>query len=104
LLEDYMQRLWTWDGKYFGYRRRDDLFTASGQYVGRFRGDEVFDSSGMYIGEIHDSRLIRNRTKRGRMGPRAERVKGAVVPALPDTEARQPTGPFEGFPPADSFH
>lgn len=99
-----MLRLWTWDGKYFGYRRRDDLFTATGHHVGRFRGDELFDSSGMYLGEIHEDRLIRNRTKRGRMGPRAEPVKGFAVPALPDAEARQPSGPFEGFPPPDSFH
>jgi hypothetical protein len=98
-----MQRLWTWEGKYFGYRRRDDLFTASGRHVGRFRGDEVFDEAGMYLGEIHEDRLIRNRAKRGRMGPRAERVDGKPVPALEDAEARVPTGQFEGFPPPEAF-
>lgn len=99
-----MQRLWTWEGKYFGYRRRNDLFTATGHHVGCFRGDEVFDAAGMYLGEIHDARLIRNRAKRGRMGPRAERTSGPVVPALADVDARKPTGQFEGFPPAESFH
>lgn len=98
-----MQRLWTWEGKYFGYRRRDDLFTASGHHVGRFRGDEIFDLTGIYLGEIHDDRLIRNRTKRGRLGPRADRVEGAPVPVLADTDARRPTGQFDGFPPPDSF-
>jgi hypothetical protein len=98
-----MQRLWTWEGKYFGYRRRDDLFTASGQHVGRFRGDEIFDANGMYIGETHNERLIRNRTKRGRMGPRAERTKGAAVPVLDDVEGKPPTGQFEGFPGPEAF-
>lgn len=99
-----MQRLWTWDGKYFGYRHRNDLFTAMGHYVGRFRGDEIFDAAGMYLGEIHDDRLIRNRAKRGRLGPRAERTSGPTVPALADVEARQPSGQFEGFPPPEAFH
>jgi hypothetical protein len=98
-----MQRLWTWEGKYFGYRRRNELFTATGQHVGCFRGDEIFDAAGIYLGEIHDDRLIRNRAKRGRMGPRAAFVKGPTVSALADIEARQPSGQFEGFPPPESF-
>jgi hypothetical protein len=98
-----MQRLWTWEGKYFGYRRRDDLFTTNGRHVGRFRGDEIFDAAGMYLGEIHDSRLIRNRAKRGRLGPRAERAEGSVVPPLADVEGKQPMGQFEGFPAPDTF-
>ena len=98
-----MQRLWTWEGKYFGHRRRDDLFTTSGQCVGRFRGDEIFDAAGMYLGEIHDSRLIRNKQKRGRMGPRAERLATAAVPPLADVEGKQPMGQFEGFPAPETF-
>jgi hypothetical protein len=98
-----MQRLWTLEGKYFGYRRRDDLFTTSGRHVGRFRGDEIFDAAGMYLGEIHDSRLIRNTAKRGRMGPRAEKTEGTPVPALADVEGKRPMGQFEGFPAPDTF-
>lgn len=99
-----MQRLWTWEGKYFGYRRKDELFTVDGRHVGRFRGDEVFDASGMYLGEVLEQRLVRNRAKRGRMGPRAARVNGKPIPPLADADPRQPTGQFDGFPPPDAFH
>lgn len=98
-----MKRLWTWEGKYFGHRWRDDLFTSGGKHVGRFRGDEIFDSIGMYIGEIHDNRLIRNKAKRGRMGPRAEPATSAAAPALADIEGKQPMGQFEGFPAPETF-
>lgn len=99
-----MIRIWTWEGKYFGYRRRDDLFTLTGKHVGRFRGEELFDLAGMYLGEVQDDRLIRNRLKRGRMGPRPDApLKGAPAPALADIEARQPTGQFEGFPGPETF-
>ena len=66
-----MQRLWTWDGKYFGHRHRDDLFTSEGQRVGRFRGDDIFDLYGIYLGEVLDSRLVTSKVKRGGMGPRS---------------------------------
>ena len=36
--------LWTWSGVYFGYRRRDSLFTHDGIEVGRFAGLEAYGS------------------------------------------------------------
>lgn len=59
-----MQYLWTWGGKFFGYRADDDLWTYTGRHVGRFNGNEVYDRRGRYLGEVIDDRLIRNRMKR----------------------------------------
>lgn len=98
-----MQRLWTWEGKYFGHRHGDGLFTSEGKRVGRFRGDEIFDSLGIYLGEVHDSRLVTSKTKRGRMGPRAEPATAATVPPLADVEGKQPLGQFKGFPAPETF-
>lgn len=98
-----MQRLWTWEGKYFGHRHRDDLFTSEGKCVGRFRGDDIFDSFGIYLGEVLDKRLIRSKTKRGRMGPRMEPTNGAAIPPLDDIEGKESLAQFEAFPAPDTF-
>jgi hypothetical protein len=98
-----MQRLWTWDGKYFGHRHRDDLFTSEGKRVGRFRGDDIFDSYGIYLGEVLDGRLVTSKAKRGGMGPRAEPGTGAVIPPLADVEGKEPLGQFKGFPAPETF-
>ena len=59
-----MQMLWTWGGKFFGYRDGDDLWTHDGRHVGRFRGDNAFDQHGRYLGEVMQrDRLITSTTK-----------------------------------------
>lgn len=59
-----MKMLWTWSGKFFGYRERDILRTQDGRHVGQFHGDEVYGPSGTYLGELmNDSRLIRSLAK-----------------------------------------
>lgn len=58
------QYLWTWGGKFFGYRDGDELRTHDGRHVGQFFGDEVYNSKGEYVGEImSDNRLITNQQK-----------------------------------------
>jgi hypothetical protein len=54
-----MKLLWTWGGKFFGYREDNSLWTHNGRHVGQFAEDEVYDPSGNYIGEImNGDRLI----------------------------------------------
>jgi hypothetical protein len=53
--------LWTWSGKYFGYRDGDELWTHDGRLAGRFYHDEVYGAAGRYLGEVRDvDRLITN--------------------------------------------
>lgn len=60
-----MQLLWTWKGKFFGYRDGNDLWTYQGKHVGRFSESEVYDQNGRYLGEVTNSgdRLITHRSK-----------------------------------------
>ncbi len=44
--------LWTWQGRYFGYRRGDSLLTHHGIEVGRFCGSEIYGIDGSYLGEL----------------------------------------------------
>ena len=70
--------LYTWSGRYFGYRDGDDLWTFEGRHVGRFYGYDAFDPEGRYLGEIRNGfYLIRDTRKstviRGRFAPREKR-------------------------------
>lgn len=59
-----MKLLWTWSGKFFGYREDNVLLTQDGYHVGQFHDDEIYAPNGTYLGEIKsDSRLIRSRGK-----------------------------------------
>ncbi len=73
-----MNWLWTWNGKSFGYRDGDLLWTRGGNNVGRFYDDEVFGADGRYLGETRSGRLIRNKAKRSQrqspFAPRGSRV------------------------------
>lgn len=61
-----MSNLWTWGGKFFGYREGDDLRTHTGIHVGKFHGDEIYGSDGYYLGEVkNDRRLITKINKKG---------------------------------------
>jgi hypothetical protein len=58
--------LWTWSGKFFGYRESDDLWTHDGRHVGRFHGDEIYGPNGRYLGmRTDDDRLITVTSRRG---------------------------------------
>ncbi len=75
-----MEYLWTWSGRFFGYREGDLLYAKSGRCVGRFSGSEVYGSNGKYLGELIESRLITNRSKRSSMmGTPAPNTTGANV-------------------------
>jgi hypothetical protein len=61
-----MKWLWTWDGRFFGYLRGEDLWTYGGKHVGKVSGIDVYDSQGYYIGEISSKdRLITCVSKKG---------------------------------------
>lgn len=52
--------VWTWGGKYFGYRDGDELWTHDGKHAGHFVLDAVYDRAGRYLGELrNENRLIR---------------------------------------------
>ena len=73
-----MEWLWTWSGKCFGYRDKDNLWTHDGRHVGRFYGEEIYGSNGVYLGEVRSKRLITNKSKishrRGSFTPYASRT------------------------------
>ena len=58
-----MDRLYTWGGRYFGFRDGDSLWTYTGRNVGRFHQDEVYGADGRYLGELRRGRLITRRSK-----------------------------------------
>lgn len=59
-----MKYLWTWSGRYFGYRQDNQLWASSGIHVGMIYDDEVYDHKGHYLGELLHGRLIRNPQKK----------------------------------------
>ena len=65
-----MESLWTWGGRYFGYRDGDDLWTHNGKHVGKLFDDEVYGPDGRYLGELRDGKLISNTSKTSRSKPR----------------------------------
>lgn len=62
-----MEMLWTWKGRFFGYRDDDRLWTYDGRHVGRFYDDDIYGPDGRYFGEILNGRLATKRSKVGRM-------------------------------------
>ena len=99
-----MDRLYTWRGRFFGFRDGDDLWTYTGRNVGRFHGDEVYGTDGRYLGEVRGDKLIRRRSKgqrrAGRFRPRMNR--------MPRTKYVNRVGSvmlvgFEDFPPVEAF-
>lgn len=78
-----MNHLWTWSGRYIGYRERNHLYTYSGRLVGRFVGEEIFTPDGTYLGELKDGRLVADGSKRagvdGRFGAAARRREASAA-------------------------
>lgn len=60
-----MKWLWTWSGRFFGYRDGDNLWTHDGQHIGQFYENEIYNQNGKYLGEIiNENRLITNLNKK----------------------------------------
>ncbi len=74
-----MEYLWTWSGRFFGYREGDLLYAKSGRCVGRFSGSEVYGANGKYLGELINTRLITNWSKRSWMSTSAPDTTGVNV-------------------------
>ena len=47
-----MKWLWTWDGRFFGYRDGEDIWTYKGKHIGKLDGTDVYDPQGKYLGEL----------------------------------------------------
>lgn len=95
-----LNSLWSWNGKYVGYRLSDSLFSYDGRQVGYFgEGDEVYGCNGAYLGEIRGgNRLITNLSKRlwtrRTLIPRV--MKSSV--GQRDVNAKQMLAGYEDFP------
>ena len=94
-----MQTLYTYSGKYFGYRDSDELWSHDGRHVGRFRGDEVYDHNGDYLGEIKNGKLITDPSKRTNRSAGFLQHVGRVgtVPSVDHVGSVMPPG-YEDFP------
>lgn len=104
-MEGLLNWLWTWSGKFFGYRNGDDLWTYDGKHVGRFRGDVIYNCHGHYLGEIkNDTRLIRRKNKSSSSScsftPKAKRM--AYIKRVDYTGYVMLAG-YEDFLPPESF-
>jgi hypothetical protein len=96
--------LWTWNGKYFGYRDGDELWTHDGRLAGRFYRDEIYGAAGRYLGEVRDiDRLITNLAKKGKsQGPFSIHRRRAQPPREPHN-GRAILDGYEDFPMPEEF-
>ena len=98
-----MEKLWTWGGKNFGYRKGDSLFTNGGVEVGRFRGDKIFGTNGKYLGELKNGKLITRKSgSSSTKGSFGGRQGGSVARSANRAGSAMIAG-FEDFPDPDSF-
>lgn len=99
-----MQNLWTWGGKYFGYRSNDLLITHKGVCAGQFSGQNVFDRKGRYLGELKNNyRLITNKSKKSLRGGMAPRFKYAATAPYVNYVGYVMYAGYEDFPEASNF-
>ena len=100
-----MRWLWTWGGKFFGYRLADNLYTYQGKHVGRFTGSEVFGADGLYVGEIRGTdRLVSDKTKASfRKPPFAPEYPRSPIDARPDAAEYTMYGDIDDFRSPESF-
>ena len=99
-----MHHYWTWGGTYFGYRQGDLLFTHDGLCAGRFQGDDIYGRSGRYLGEVRSgNRLITNRSKSSRRGPRPPNARGGSYVRYANYVGYVMYAGFEDFPSPESF-
>ena len=99
-----MKHLWTWGGKYFGYRNDNQLRTHDGQGIGRFYGDEVYGVDGRYLGEIRNSnRLITKRSKKTSRRSSFSPSVGAVSGKCARYAGYAMIAGYEDFPDPEGF-
>ena len=99
-----MEHLWTWGGKYFGYRDSNALRTYRGCHVGHFVGDEVFGLDGRYLGEVQGDRLIVNRSRtNARAGSIGRFVNNVALVKMVDYVGNVMLAGYEEFPPPEAF-
>jgi hypothetical protein len=58
-----MEDLWSWTGKYIGYKEGENVWSADGKYLGKLLDEELFAPDGHYLGEICEGRLLVDRDK-----------------------------------------
>ena len=99
-----MQTLWTWEGKFFGYRDGDGLWTHDGRHVGHFENEEIYSSGGRYLGEVMNDRLITCISRKvlgsHRFDPQADRI--GIVPSTNLMGVVMYVG-YEDFPRLEDF-
>lgn len=96
--------LWTWSGKYFGYRDGSDLWTFRGLHIGRFKGSEVYDRNGWYLGELVKERLVTAQSKKHHSGPSFARQIQRVENAKHAAQAGYAMGAgYKDFPAPEDF-
>ncbi len=99
-----MKPMWTWSGKFFGYREGDALWTKSGKHVGQFHNKEIYNKDGMYLGEIIGEKLItdksKSNSKKNEFNPRNTRSFMTSCINYTGTTMR---GGYAHFPEPDSF-
>ncbi len=92
--------IWSWSGRYIGYRSSDSLFSFAGAKIGYFsEGEELYGPDGAYLGEIRsENRLIRNlaKTRWTRRSFVPEIMKAA--PPQADLISKPMLAGFEDFP------
>jgi hypothetical protein len=99
-LESEMIRLWTSNGRFFGYRLENSLFTPDGREAGQFsEGDEIYDRCGAYRGEIRKgNRLVTNMSKRAWTRKPFSPQSGFRLRPSGDLASIQIMAGFEEFP------
>lgn len=99
-----MEKLWTWSGKFFGYKSNDRLWTHSGKNVGKYFDDEIYGVDGRYLGEVKNDRLITKISwknhRKSSFSPYANRV--GIVKNV-DYVGNVIYVGYEDFPSPDSF-
>ena len=99
-----MDKLWTWKGKFFGYKENNRLWTHSGENIGKFYGNEVYGVDGHYLGELINGLLITKKKKKNRRkaGFRPETGRTGIVKSI-NQVGRVMLAGYEDFPSPDSF-
>ncbi len=95
------EKLWTWRGRFFGYRQDDHLYTHDGKCVGRFDGPAIFGRKGRYLGQLTRGRLVSDSRLDNRWGVRAAYFSGARVTRLASKQAFALAGTLREFPLAE---
>ena len=81
--------IFKWNGEYFGFVRRDYLFSHRGEYRGWIgRNQRVWKSSGEFLGELVDGKYI---LRRNTMIPPVPTVP--KVPPVPPRSAHESDKP-----------